>query len=316
MQRMAGRDDSLWKAILEDVMDDFLRFFYPEAEALFDFSAGFVFLDKELQALFPETEGRASPRYVDKLAKVLTREGAEQWILIHIEVQSYPDKHFPERMFHYYYRILDRYRRPVTAFAIYTGKGKKRLPDSYEHTFLGTRISYRYNTCQLSLQPEDALLSSNNPFALVALIAKTAIDSGRAPDKVLLERKLNLAKLLLERDIPVRKVRSILQFLKSYIRFGDIGNYANFEIQLDTVTNTKKQTMGIEEFLAERAREEERAVAKKQLERIEKRAQAQLERIVRNLIRNTDFPDKKIARIAGASHDFVAQVREKYAPAG
>ncbi len=28
------RDDTLWKGILEDLFDDFLRFFYPEAEFL------------------------------------------------------------------------------------------------------------------------------------------------------------------------------------------------------------------------------------------------------------------------------------------
>jgi hypothetical protein len=30
------RDDSLWKAILEDVFDDFLRFFYEKADEIFD----------------------------------------------------------------------------------------------------------------------------------------------------------------------------------------------------------------------------------------------------------------------------------------
>jgi len=40
------RDDSLWKAILEDVFDDFLKFFFKEDARLFDFEKGFVFLDK------------------------------------------------------------------------------------------------------------------------------------------------------------------------------------------------------------------------------------------------------------------------------
>jgi hypothetical protein len=42
------RDDSLWKAILEDVFDDFLYFFFENAADLFDMEKGFVFLDKEL----------------------------------------------------------------------------------------------------------------------------------------------------------------------------------------------------------------------------------------------------------------------------
>ena len=30
------RNDILWKSILEDIFDDFLKFFFPNAEALFD----------------------------------------------------------------------------------------------------------------------------------------------------------------------------------------------------------------------------------------------------------------------------------------
>jgi hypothetical protein len=31
------RDDALWKALIEDLADDFLKFFYPNAEEIFDF---------------------------------------------------------------------------------------------------------------------------------------------------------------------------------------------------------------------------------------------------------------------------------------
>lgn len=69
------RDDSLWKAILEDIFDDFLLFFYPSAEQLFDMERGFEFLDKELEQLFPSNENEFNPKYVDKLVKVFTRDG-------------------------------------------------------------------------------------------------------------------------------------------------------------------------------------------------------------------------------------------------
>jgi hypothetical protein len=62
------RDDSLWKAILEDVFDDFLRFIYEGADTLFDIDRGFEFLDKELEELFPQ-EDDTNIRYVDKLLK-------------------------------------------------------------------------------------------------------------------------------------------------------------------------------------------------------------------------------------------------------
>ncbi|HMP31519.1 MAG TPA: hypothetical protein PKD85_18095, partial [Saprospiraceae bacterium] len=63
------RDDTLWKAILEDVFDDFLNFFYADAQNIFDFNKSFEFLDKELDDLFPKEESE-SIKYVDKLVKV------------------------------------------------------------------------------------------------------------------------------------------------------------------------------------------------------------------------------------------------------
>jgi hypothetical protein len=47
------RNDLLWKFILEDVFEEFLRFFYANADLIFDMSKGFDFLDKELEELFP-----------------------------------------------------------------------------------------------------------------------------------------------------------------------------------------------------------------------------------------------------------------------
>ena len=45
-------DDALWKALLENVFDDFLRFSFPTPTKFEDFT----FLDKELADLFPYAE--------------------------------------------------------------------------------------------------------------------------------------------------------------------------------------------------------------------------------------------------------------------
>ena len=49
---MKQKDDYLWKGVLEDVFDDFLRFLYPDADSVFDLSRGITFLDKELEMNF------------------------------------------------------------------------------------------------------------------------------------------------------------------------------------------------------------------------------------------------------------------------
>lgn len=40
---MKQKDDYLWKGILEDVLEDFLRFLHPDADRVFDLSRGIIF---------------------------------------------------------------------------------------------------------------------------------------------------------------------------------------------------------------------------------------------------------------------------------
>jgi len=42
------KKDYLWKGVLEDIFDDFLRFMHSNADEIFDFGRGIEFLDKEL----------------------------------------------------------------------------------------------------------------------------------------------------------------------------------------------------------------------------------------------------------------------------
>ena len=77
--------DKIWKAVLEDLADDFLWYFYPEwAENEVDFSRPFEFLDNEPDKLFPTNTEQN--RRVDKLIKVFLKSGEEKWILVHVEV--------------------------------------------------------------------------------------------------------------------------------------------------------------------------------------------------------------------------------------
>ena len=140
------RDDALWKGLIEDLIDDFLKFYFPNAEEYLDLNRKISFLDKELEQLFPNNQDEFNPKFVDKLVKVFTKAGKEEWILIHIEVQGNTDKHFARRMFTYYYRILDKYEKPIMALAILTDKNKSFRPSSYESKFMETSVHYQFKT--------------------------------------------------------------------------------------------------------------------------------------------------------------------------
>ncbi len=204
---MRRKNDQLWKGILEEVFDDLLRFVFPEADKVFDMQRKFEYLDKELNELVSQPDKRPDTRFVDKLVKVYRHNGKEEWLLIHIEVRGDGNNRarFPERMFRYYYRIFDRYRKPMTAIAIFTARNGRNMPNRYEYCFLGTHHMYKYNTLCITDFTEEELEKSNNPFAVVMLAARKALLAGKIPEKELLEQKLLVAKLLLAKKQFSRK---------------------------------------------------------------------------------------------------------------
>lgn len=107
---------------------------HADADEIYDLEKGIDFLDQELEQLFPPEADEFAPKVVDGLARVYSREGEEQRILVHVEVQGRYPADFPQRIFTYYYRILDKYNRPVTACAIFTDAVWTKRPDRYERT--------------------------------------------------------------------------------------------------------------------------------------------------------------------------------------
>lgn len=250
-----NRNDILWKGALEDLFDDFLKFFYPNADELFDLGKGFEYLDKELDQLFPPANDNYAPRYVDKLVKVFTKAGQEEWILIHIEVQGQSDRDFAKRMFKYYNRIFDQYDRPITAFAIFTDANKNFHPNHYRRDLLGTKVYYEYNTFKIVEQDDTVLAASNNPFAMVVLSAKLMLSKQKTNDEQLFARAYDLVKLLLSKHISKGKIRNVMNFLKYYIRFENPEMIGKFESEIALLTE-RSITMGIEELIIDRARKE------------------------------------------------------------
>ena len=83
---MGHNKDILWKGVLQWVLDDLLRFVFPDADQVFDFQKRFIYLDKELAELNPGSGKETNVRSVDNLVRVFRKDGGEEWILVHIEV--------------------------------------------------------------------------------------------------------------------------------------------------------------------------------------------------------------------------------------
>jgi hypothetical protein len=153
------KSDPLWKIVLEDLFPDLLRFLFRDADEVYDMERGFEFLDKELAELHPQPDEPSDTRFADKLVKVFHRDGREEWVLIHIEVQGDTSDRdqFAERMFTYFYRIWDRYRKPILAIAIFTGRNGKKMPRMYKYEYRNTRLTYEYLGISILDYPDEDL---------------------------------------------------------------------------------------------------------------------------------------------------------------
>ena len=278
------------------MFDDLLRFIFPDADQVYDLERGFEFMDKELAEMYPEPGKGSATRFADKLVKVFRRDGEEDCILCHIEIQGDTKKKdrplFAERMVRYFYRIWDKYRKPVSAVAIFTGRDGKKMPDRFEYKYRNTRLLYQYPTISILDFTDEELEKSDNPFAHVILAARTSLLEGKIPPADLLDRKVLIARKLLQKGFSKRKIRAIFVFLENYVLFEDPEMNLNFKNRIEL--KYKNNIMGIDEYMKMVGREEGE----------EKRNRL----FVTNLLKE-GFPMKKIASLANVTLAFVRTVK-------
>jgi len=202
--------DLLWKEIIEDLFEDFIEFFLPELYKEIDFNEGYEFLDQELANIVDKTlKGK---KMSDRLVKVYLKDGRENWILAHLEVQGYKEDKFEERMFKYFYRIYDKYNQKIVALSIFTEGNKDYKPDDFKYDLHGTKLDYQYNVYKILEQSEEDLLNSDNPFAMVVLAGLYSLKSKNEEQKKY-KFKIKLLRLLLNKGYKNDKVYNIFEFL-------------------------------------------------------------------------------------------------------
>lgn len=90
-------DDTPWKEAIDAFFAPFMALFFPAVHALIDWEQPYAFLDAGLQRIAGDSVvGR---RRADRLVRVMSRDGHDRWLLVHIKVQGRVDTRFPERMF-------------------------------------------------------------------------------------------------------------------------------------------------------------------------------------------------------------------------
>jgi hypothetical protein len=215
VDELASEFDTVWKEALEWFFEPFLALLFPPVHAGIDWTRGYEFLDKELQQLVPEAAtGRET---VDKLAKVWTLAGEEEWVLVHVEVQSQYDADFAPRMYRYNRRLLDKHGRMPASLAVLGDESPTWRPELHSEGRWGCEVLFKFPMVKLvDYKGRDAELEANgNPFAAVVLAHRKSQETkSKLVDRY--DWKVRLVKGLFSRgfnSVQVRRLFNVIDWV-------------------------------------------------------------------------------------------------------
>jgi Domain of unknown function (DUF4351)/Putative transposase, YhgA-like len=204
--------DSPWKDILQTNFKEFMQFFFPTAHDEIDWTKKIEFLDKELQEVVSDAEiGR---RFADKLVKLYLNNGEEQWILVHVEVQSQEESDFAARMYTYNYRIYDRYKKSVASLAILGDDNSNWKPSQFSYSLFGCTLNFKFPIVKLVdyQQRLSELENDGNPFAIVVMAHLAAMNTLRDRNERKVQ-KLALVQRLYQQGLEEQDIVNLLAFV-------------------------------------------------------------------------------------------------------
>jgi hypothetical protein len=259
------------KEALDEFLDDWILFFFPDMHPNVDRGVKPVPLQQEFQNIITFASGKK--KILDKLYQVTmkpvlknVKEGkktvqkpVKEVILLHTEAETSPKATFTRRVFLYAAIAIAKYNRRLTALVIYTGKTVPKNRNFFEMSFYGTILRYVFNVYVIAEQKEEDLIKSDNIFALIILALKYVIDSPNDYAKRFGFKK-KLFQLLLEKDYPLEKRRKLMPFIKEILRLPtdlekDFITFAKNITEIKMATKNKKIGKSFEARLKESDKE-------------------------------------------------------------
>lgn len=297
--------DILWKAIIELFIEDFVAFFMPDLYPLVNFAEPPEFWDKELDKIFSDGKPK-DVRRCDKLIRLYLKDGKNCWILAHVEVQKELNNNFTKRMFGYFYRIFERYEEESTgieAIAILLANVEKNKYNEYIYEYNKTKLSYKYRTYDLFAASEEDLIKNKNPFSLVILASRYAVQY-KNDDQKKTSFKYKTGKLAFERGYSRSMIEKLLLFTYYIIKLPEDKDKEFEESMKEQLNTMESQTLTFQEghdyFYAqlhgidfdfdkyiskeryniaiEQAKEKEKQAKEKEVQAKEKEEQAKIEK--------------------------------------
>jgi len=231
--------DSPWKEALARFLPDAIALFCPDVYEAIAWERGYELLDKELQKV--TRDAKLGRRLADTLVRVWRKDGRDIWVLIHVEVQGRHDATLAQRLFVYYYRIFDRYQRPVLSLAILADAEPSWRPGPFELRLWGSGVLFDYRTVKLLewRAREAELASSPNPFAVVVRSHLAVLQTAPATESRW-RAKLAIMRGLLRQG---REREQVLQLLRLIDWLLVLPDELEFEVQRALQADEEEQKM-------------------------------------------------------------------------
>ncbi|HHW37589.1 MAG TPA: transposase [Bacillales bacterium] len=202
--------DRLFKELIQTFFQEFVELFFPEQYAHIDFSH-LKFLSQELFTDILKGEKRE----VDMLAETKLKD-VETLILIHVEPQSYFQKEFHERMFIYFSRLYEKYRKPILPIAIFSYNNLKEVPDHFAIEIPTFKIAdFRYLQIHLIKMDWRKYLRRNNPVA-AALLSKMGY---KREERV--QVKIEFLRMISRMELNPATMELIYGFFETYLQLDE-----------------------------------------------------------------------------------------------
>ena len=212
MSEPAAEFDGPWKEALEDYFRPFLGLFFPHIEREVDWDREVEFQDKELLKIVPDAA--TTTGIVDKLVKVWTRQGTQECVFVHIEVQTQNDPDLPRRLYQYNHRLEDRYGEMPVTLAVLGDLGRGTRPTEYVAARWGCEVRFTYPVARVVdfRDREVVLEGSTNPFAPFVLAHLKTVQTDRDPAERL-AWKLRVVKALYDRGLDAVGIRRMFRLV-------------------------------------------------------------------------------------------------------
>ncbi|HHW44627.1 transposase [Desulfofundulus thermobenzoicus] len=199
--------DRLFKELLETFFAEFMELFFPEASRAIDLTQ-LKFLQQEV---FTDVTA-GEKRKVDILVETRLK-GEPGLILVHVEPQSYVQGNFNERMFVYFSRLYEKYRRKILPVAVFSYDRVRDEPDSFELVFPFLDVlNFRFYKLELKKLNWREYIQGDNPVA-AALLSKM----GFQPEEKV-KVKVEFMRMLARMKLDPARMELLAGFFETYLK--------------------------------------------------------------------------------------------------